>query len=117
MFAVFSEYKIISNFDELSNQIHIRSDILNSIVNRYSIDINSFQESELKRQQLYVTPIIRLDNNRFICPCTSILYYSISNAWLWIIRDYFYKNGKQDFTNTFGTYYEHYFENEISHKY
>ena len=117
LFAVFCEYKTISNFDELAGQIHISSDVLNGIIDHYSIDYITFQKSDLKRQQLYVTPIIKLENNRYICPCTAILFNTISNAWLWVIRDYFKEKDSQDFTNKFGEYYEQYFNNEIKNKY
>ena len=116
LFCALEDYRT-TRFDIIANHIKIDIPIFNSILNYYSIDITSFRESDLKRQQLLVTPLIRLEGGRYICPCAPLLYYTMSTAWLWIVRNHYYNTGNQAFIKAFGEYYESYFEKEIAEKY
>lgn len=81
------------------NQLHL--------LDLYSTDIDSIRSSPLKRQFLYVKPIIKLGD----------LYYSVNahlmlalfvNSNYWVLRNHYLKIHSQVFLNAFGVYFERY---------
>ena len=88
------------------NQLHL--------LDLYSTDIDSIRSSPLKRQFLYVKPIIKLGD----------LYYSVNahlmlalfvNSNYWVLRNHYLKIRSQVFLNAFGVYFERYVEELLNY--
>lgn len=88
------------------NQLHL--------LDLYSTDIDSIRSSSLKRQFLYVKPIIKLGD----------LYYSVNahlmlalfvNSNYWVLRNHYLKIRSQVFLNAFGVYFERYVEELLNY--
>ena len=88
------------------NQLHL--------LDLYSTDIDSIRSNPLKRQFLYVKPIIKIDD----------LYYAVNahlmlalfvNSNYWVLREHYRKIHSQVFLNAFGVYFECYVEELLSY--
>jgi hypothetical protein len=79
-----------------------------AVMEYYTIDYNSVKSSPLKRQQLYITPFIRMESGRIIPVNTYLIYSLFESSTFWIIRNHFNKQGKRNFINEFTKGFEDY---------
>ena len=81
----------------------------NKVIERYTATYQEIRDSNLGRQYLYTRPFIRTQYGGTIsCNCFLNLFL-YEHSVLWIVRDYFVKQGNQLFTSEFGRYFEEYF--------
>lgn len=84
------------------------------VIDRYTTDYGEIKASPLHRQIFYTKPFVKtkrgrlISINSFLNPC---LY---EHCLLWIVRDYYKKQDKRDFTSYFGDLFEKYFEEILS---
>lgn len=76
----------------------------------YSASVSDIRANDLRRQFLYSKPIIEVSNNKFLCVNCFLMLFSFESSTYWILRNYYQKQRSQQFINTFGLYFEEYFE-------
>ena len=84
------------------------------LLDLYSTDIDSIRSSSLKRQFLYVKPIIKLGNLYFSTNAHLMLALFVNSNY-WVLRNHYQKSHSQVFLNSFGTYFECYVEELLNY--
>ena len=79
------------------------------IINRYSVSYDEVRESKLGRQVLYVKPYVRSSRGETIAVNSFLSLFLCEHAVLWVVRDYYCRQGSQDFVSFFGKCFEIYF--------
>ena len=107
-FFFMSKGGIISSFDLLHKEgTLITNEHQLHLLDLYSTDIESIRSNALKRQYLYVKPIIKVGD--FYCAVNAHLLLALFvNSNYWVLRDYYRKKHSQSFLNAFGVYFEYY---------
>lgn len=80
-----------------------------NVIRRYSADYDEIRKSPLGRQILYAKPYVRTQRGEIVSVSAYLNFFLCEHSILWLIRDHFKKQGRQDFTNYFGGLFEKYF--------
>lgn len=81
-----------------------------NVIRRYTSSYKDVRDDSMKigRQQLYIKPFIKTQKNEVISISPFLNLFLYEHSLLWIVRDYYKRQKKQDFTNAFGCYFEEY---------
>ena len=109
---VYFSRNCIYNNNALSNvksEFLSKSDFLR-VIERYSIDYSGIRSNALGRQVFYTKPYVITQKRELvgISPYLNLCIYE--HCILWIVRDFYRKQGSQSFTDFFGICFEEYFK-------
>ena len=84
---------------------------LEKIINYYSVTYDDVRKSPIQKQLFYSKPfVITQKNKEPIMVSMYLVQMLFADGLYWLIRDYYYKNGKgTGFINAFGRMFEEYF--------
>jgi hypothetical protein len=84
---------------------------LEKIINYYSVTYDDVRKSSIQKQLFYSKPFVITQKNKETIMVSMYLVQMLFEYGLyWLIRDYYYKNGKgTGVINAFGTMFEEYF--------
>lgn len=112
MFAWFG-FTQVSTLSEISKKLvwssKEKKEQFENVIRRYSVDYEEVRKSPLGRQILYTKPYIKTQKGEIIAVSAYLDFFLCEHCILWLIRDHFKKQGRQDFTNYFGGLFEKYF--------
>ena len=110
VWGIFAYYGGIIKKDELalafSNQV-ITKENLYSVLDKYSVSIDSIKGNPLGRQIFYSSPFLVTDT-KYISSNSYLTLYTFAHSNYWILRNHYEKKKSQDFLNAFGEYFEIY---------
>ena len=86
---------------------------LKRIINYYTATYDEIRKSNLGRQIFYAKPFVKTQKGKVLTVSVFFNSFMIEHAPLWIIRNYYQKLDKRDFTSEFGKWFEEYFR-EVS---
>ena len=84
---------------------------LEKILGYYTVTYDDVRKSPIQKQLFYSKPFVITQKNKEIIMVSMYLVQMLfADGLYWLIRDYYYKNGKgTGFINAFGTMFEEYF--------
>lgn len=95
----------------------IKQDDFNKVINYYSTDYDEVRKSKLGAKIFYLKPFVRTKYPKHVLAVTyHQVSFLIANGLYWVIRNYYYEAGTQEFVNAFGEMFEDYLS-EFSKKY
>ena len=84
------------------------------VIDRYTTDYSEIKSSPLLRQIFYTKPFVKTKKGSLISINSFLNLCLYEHCLLWVARDYYRKQNKQDFTSYFGELFEKYFEEILS---
>lgn len=81
------------------------------VIELYTTNYKEIRDSILEENIFLAKPIVKTDKGKYIIPNIYLMFRLLSDGLYWIIRNYYYNQGSQIFTNEFGKYFEKYVEN------
>lgn len=75
----------------------------------YSCDYKELREHSLGKQLLYSKPFVKTQRyGVYLAVSMHLVAMMVGNGLYWLVRDYYFKQGTQKFTNAFGLLFEDY---------
>ncbi|MGL6107485.1 hypothetical protein, partial [Romboutsia sp.] len=93
----------------------INDENLYKVIELYSSRYLEYRGSNLKKHYLKTKPIVKTDNGRVLILNQYMLYNLLIDASYWIVRNHYGQMDSQDFTNTFGVFYEKYLQEVLEY--
>ena len=84
------------------------------VIKRYTTNYYEVRKSPLGRQILYAKPYVKTQKGEVVSVSAYLNLFLYEHCILWLIRDNFKKQNKQDFVNYFGELFEKYFNELLS---
>lgn len=81
-----------------------------AVLNRYTSTYKEIKRSPLARQVFTAKPYVKTDSNHVFCVNCFLNIHLSEHAIMWIVRDYYHNNGKNNFPSIFGSLFEMYFQ-------
>lgn len=98
-------------YERWGNNIFTKNN-LEKIIDYYTVTYDEVRKSQIKKQLFYSKPfVITQKKKETIMISMYLVQMLFADGLYWLIRDYYYKNGKgSGFVNAFGTMFEEYFK-------
>ena len=84
------------------------------VIDRYTTNYSEIKASPLHRQIFYTKPFIKTKKGSLISINSFLNLCLYEHCLLWVVRDYYKKQNKRDFTSYFGELFEKYFKEILS---
>ncbi len=111
-----SDYSDLDNIVKLlSQKYEIDSKALKVILDYYTGEISFFKSHRFGKNVFLIKPFVKTNSNKTILSSVYYLLRLLSFGAYWVVRNHYYKQDSQAFTNAFGVMYEEYFDQVLNH--